>query len=372
MKIDLNDMSAIRYLKLIGFMSVLIGLKILGDMLYSGKALILPLALAVFLTYIIGPLIDYLRFKRFPKWLSVTLPILLTGLVFFFLGIIIKSNVESFVVEFPKYEARTTVLLKQVLTFVNISPETLDSSPKMWFNDPALSQYLDNFSLTKIISTVLGSISNLLSDIFLVLLFLLFMLSGRNTLVIKISKAFKPSTAERISQIIRNINQQIQKYIIAKTLISLLTSILVLIVLYSFDVKFALVWAILTFLLNFIPNVGSILATILPVSIAVIQFESFSPVLWLGGILLTIQTIVGNVIDPKYIGKSIDLSAIVVLFSLIFWGWLWGIIGMFLSVPIMVSIKITLENIPELRFLAILMSAEEDSIDLEQSKPIND
>lgn len=372
MKIDLNDDSVLRYFKLIGLMTALIGLKIIGEMLYFGKALILPLALAVFLTYFIGPMIDYLRHKRFPKWLSVTLPILLTSLVFFFLGVIIKTNVENFVIEFPKYEARTVVLLKQVLSFVDISPETLDSTPKVWLDDPVISQYLNDFSLTKIISTVLGSISNLLSDTFLVLLFLLFMLSGRNTLEIKIHKAFKPSTAQRLSSIFKNINTQIQKYIVAKTLISLLTAILVLIVLYSFDIKFALVWAILTFLLNFIPNVGSIIASILPVSIAVIQFESFSPVIWLGAILLTIQAIVGNVIDPKYIGKSIDLSAIVVLFALIFWGWLWGIIGMFLSIPIMVTIKITLENIPELRFLAILMSAEKDAIDFEQSKSVND
>ncbi len=136
----------------------------------------------------------------------------------------------------------------------------------------------------------------------------MFMLAGRNQLVVKVQKAFESETADRITMILSNINAQIQKYIIAKTLISLLTALLVVIVLYAFGVEFALVWGLLTFLLNFIPNVGSIIATGLPLSIAIIQFDSFVPVIWIFGILMGIQTIVGNVIDPKYIGKSINLS----------------------------------------------------------------
>jgi predicted PurR-regulated permease PerM len=358
MKIDFSEQSLHRYLRIIVIMVSVIGLKIIGDVLYAGKDLILPIALAGFMSFIIGPSIDWLEKKKIPKWLAISIPLLITTGGLFFLGVLIKSNFQSFVVEFPKYEARTKELFEHVLGVLNLPVDLFSGSPKNWFNDPRFEQYFDNFSLTNTISSLLSSLSNVLSNAFLVILFLMFMLAGRNQLVVKVQKAFASETADRITLILSNINSQIQKYIIAKTLISLLTAVLVIIVLYAFGVEFALVWGLLTFLLNFIPNVGSIIATGLPLSIAIIQFDSFAPVIWIFGILMGIQTIVGNVIDPKYIGKSINLSPLVVLFSLIFWGWLWGIIGMFLSVPIMVIVKIILENIPELRFLSVLMSTE--------------
>lgn len=358
MNLDFNEQSLQRYLRIMVVMISIIGLKTIGDVLYAGKNLILPIALAGFMSFILGPSIDWLENKRFPRWLAITIPLLATSGILFFLGVLIKSNVQSFVVEFPKYEARTKELFENIMGFLNIPVDLFIGSPKKWFNDPRFEQYFDNFSLTNTISTLLSSLSNVLSDTFLVLLFLMFMLSGRNQLIVKVQKAFKSETADRITLILSNINAQIQKYIIAKTIISLLTALLVVIVLYAFDVEFALVWGILTFLLNFIPNIGSIIATGLPLTIAIIQYDSFVPVFWLGGILMGIQTIVGNVIDPKYIGRSINLSSLVVLFSLIFWGWLWGIIGMFLSIPIMVIIKIILENIPELRFISIMMSVQ--------------
>ena len=316
------------------------------------------MAFATLISFILSPSIDWFVKKRFPEWLAITIPFVATGIIFFFLGIIVKLNIETFVVEFPKYEARTTIILKEVLSVFDIQIENFKSSPKEWLDDPRVAQYLSEFSLSNLISGLLSSISNTVSNIFIVLLFLLFIIVGRNQLTAKLPIAFEIANAERIKRIFENIKKQIQAYIIAKTLISLVTAFLFIIVLYSFGIQFAIVWGILTFLLNYIPTVGSIIATLLPLSIAIIQYESYGPIIWLGTILFTIQTIIGNFIDPKYIGKSINLSPIVVLFALIFWGWLWGIAGMFLSVPIMVIIKIILENIPELRFISVLMSEQ--------------
>lgn len=349
-----------RYIKIATVMLSIIGLKFLGEMLYSGRSVILPLAFATFISFILSPSIDWFLKKKFPSWLAITIPFVVTGVIFFFLGIIVKINIETFIVEFPKYEARTTLILKNVLSVFDIEIEQFKSSPTAWLDDPRIAQYLSEFSLSNLISGLLSSISNTVSNIFIVLLFLLFIIVGRNQLTAKLPKAFESKNAEKIQEVFKNIKDQIQAYIIAKTLISLLTAISFIIVLYAFGIQFALVWGILTFLLNFIPNVGSIIATLLPLSIAIIQFESYGPIIWLGSILFAIQTIIGNFIDPKYIGKSINLSPIVVLFALIFWGWLWGIAGMFLSIPIMVVIKITLENIPELRFISVLMSEQKE------------
>jgi len=161
----------------------------------------------------------------------------------------------------------------------------------------------------------------------------------------------------RIAAVLNNINRQIQKYLIAKSLISLTTGILFGVVLTLFGVEFALIWALLAFMLNFIPNIGSVIATVLPLTVALIQFSSVAEVFWIAICLVAIQMIIGNFLDPRIVGRSLNLSPLVVLFTLIFWGWLWGIIGMFLAVPIAVVIKIIFENIKPLRFISVLMSA---------------
>ena len=196
----------------------------------------------------------------------------------------------------------------------------------------------------------------------LVLLFLLFILLGRGQLMRKVHWAFAPHTARKISSMLTNINKQVQRYLIAKTFISLATGLLATLVLVLFNVQFALIWGILTFLLNFIPSIGSVIATVLPLAVAIIQFQSWIYVLWIALCLIGIQFVIGNLIDPRIIGRSLNLSPLVVLFSLIFWGWLWGIIGMFLAVPMAVIIKIILENSQSLRFLGILMSSSRADI----------
>lgn len=145
-----------------------------------------------------------------------------------------------------------------------------------------------------------------------------------------------------------------------KTILSLLTSILVLIVLLLFDVDFPIVWALLTFLLNFIPNIGSILASLLPILIAVLQFDSFVTVIWLSVCLVGIQFVMGNIIEPKFMGEGVDLSPVLILFALIAWGYLWGFIGMLLAVPLTVLMKIVFENIKSLAPVAKLMTIQKE------------
>jgi predicted PurR-regulated permease PerM len=211
------------------------------------------------------------------------------------------------------------------------------------------------FSVHRIILNMLGSLLNFLSNSFLVLLFLLFILIGRNQLIQKVQLAFESETAIRIASMLKNINQQIQRYLIAKSLISLGTGFLFYAVLRIFNVEFAIIWGLLAFLLNFIPNIGSVIATILPLPIIYIQFGHFAPVFWVGLLLTGIQAVIGNFLDPRIVGKSLHLSPLLVLFSLIFWGWLWGFIGMFLAVPIAVVIKIIFENTQSLKFMSVLM-----------------
>jgi AI-2 transport protein TqsA len=190
----------------------------------------------------------------------------------------------------------------------------------------------------------------------LVLLFLIFILAGRGQAGVKIKNSFDSERSSKIISILQNIDHQVQKYLAIKTVVSFITGIIVAVVLMLFGVDFAIVFGFLAFLLNYIPNIGSIIATALPVFISVFQFETLWPAFWILVILISVQMTMGNFIEPRIMGKGLGLSPLVILFFLFFWGWLWGIPGMFLAVPIAAVIKIVCSNIPELNFIAVFMS----------------
>lgn len=326
-----------------------------GAVLYQARAIVLPFALAVFFSYILNPLITFFERRRLPGSIAIIFAVLMTFLMLGLIGLLINNSIQSFAQEFPRYEKRFDELLRHLIRVFNLPPE-LFSSQTDGSERFALLANLKDFSVTGIITTTLSSITRFLSNTVLVLLFLLFILMGRNQFQRKLELAFDKKRSDRIVSVFININEQIKKYILMKTLISLITAILAAGVLMSFQVEFAVIWGILTFLLNFIPSIGSVIATVLPLISALIQFDSYLTIVTVAALLVIIQFVMGNVIDPQVVGSQVNLSPLVILFSLIFWGWLWGIIGMFLAVPLAVIIKIIFENIDSLRFLSILMS----------------
>ncbi len=327
-----------------------------GIVLYNIRSMILPFALAVFFAYVLNPLIQFFEDRRVPTFLAILLALVITFIVLNLFGLLVYTSIKSFAVEFPKFEDRFNTILGHITHLLNIPADFF--KPKN--GTPGKLHWLDSISslsLQSLVLNTLGSILNFMSNTFLVLLFLLFILIGRNQLTVKVHLAFRPETAMRITAMLNNINKQIQKYLIAKTAISFTTGLLFTIVLLIYNVQFALIWGILAFMLNFIPNIGSVIATILPLSIAFIQFSKFTTIIWIMILLVSIQITIGNFIDPRIVGRRLNLSPLVVLFSLIFWGWLWGILGMFLAVPIMVMLKIVFENIDSLRFIGVMMSS---------------
>ena len=339
---------------IIGLLSIITVIAV-GFVLYQIRSIVLPFALAVFISFIINPVIQFFEDRRMPTFLAISLALIITFLILNLFGMIVYTSIRSFAVDFPKYSARLTEFVQNAMGFFNLPPEMMDGT----FDEGEKFQLLASIrelSLHRIILQTLGSMLTFVSNSLLVLLFLLFILAGRNQLVAKVRVAFADDTAGRIAEMLKNVNHQIQRYLITKGFISLGTGIIFGVVLALFGVEFAIIWGLLAFLLNFIPNIGSVIATILPLLIAFIQFESFTPLIWLVIILVSVQFVVGNLIDPRVVGHSLNLSPLVVLFSLMIWGWLWGIIGMFLAVPIAVIIKIIFENSRSLHFLNVLMS----------------
>ena len=281
-------------------------------------------------------------------------------IIFFLLlnlgGYILFISIKNVTAGLPDYEEKLRLLLNSLSLKSTLIQDFLHkiglSGNEKW----NWEQSLGDQSLTTLVIRVLGSVFNIVSNTMLVIIYMLFILLGRGSLIPKLAKVLPDQRVDQFNTIINNIRLQIQRYIWIKTVISLITGGLAGIVLFTFDVDFALVWIILTVLLNFIPSIGSIVATILPVTIAFLSTGALYPGLPVLILLSIIQFIFGNIVDPRLVGDYVDVSPLAVLISLIFWGWLWGILGMFLAVPIIVSLKIICENFEQLNMIAILIS----------------
>jgi len=329
----------------------------IGFLMMVTRSFLLPVILAIFIYFILDPVICFFEKRRIPTGISIFLTLTIFILLFLLLGMMISNSIDAFSESAPAYEKRINGLMDQVEKTFNLSDNFLSGD---WKNDPYLKDIMGNFSITGIISSVLKSISNFFSKYILVMLFLIFILMGRNQFEKKVVDAYNNDISGKLINIIHNVHTSIRTYIGMQTLISFITALLVMAVLFFFGMDFVIVWGLLTFLLNFIPTIGSIFAVLLPVTFAFLQFEDAFVVLWIVIILSIIQFTIGNLMAPKIMGKSMNLSPLLVLFSLLFWGWLWGSIGMFLAIPLTVVVKIVFENIDGLRPVSVLMGSAVD------------
>jgi len=323
-----------------------------GVVLSELQSVLLPFIIALFLSNIFKPLVLFLRKKKIPMFLSLLVVLLIIVMLVAGLSMIVSSSAQSFAQEYPKYHAKLEGLLKVTLEQLESLADRIGIKPE----DIKFSDAISIGSITSLITAGVGSFITSLGDAFLIFLFLIFILAGSGNLIEKIDDAFDPNHSLRISSIIRNIDDKIRKYLVTKTLVSLGTGTLTTVILTIIGVDFALLWGFLTFLLNFIPNVGSLISTLFPTLIALLQFDSLTQPILVVVLLIVAQNVMGNVVEPRLMAFSLNLSPLLILVGLIFWGWLWGMWGMILAVPIMSIIKIIFENIDPLKPFAHLMS----------------
>lgn len=320
-----------------------------------GKSIIIPFMIALFLSFIFDPVVDRLTRWKVPVAISVTLTLMLAFIIIYLLGVLIYSNVQMFVEQFPTYQEKIIRFLKDFSAQYEewsgkpLKLESLESID--WL------QTLQSSSVTTGLLAGVGTFLSLVGNIFIVIIFLAYFLTGRRNLNSKIHLAFPADRAVKISHIVDNVIGQIKKYLVAKTMLGLVSSTISIIIFYTFGLDFAIFWGFIIFLMSFIPNIGSIVSTILPVLFSIFQFGSFSPVFWMALCLIILQMVNGNIIEPRLLGKSLNLSSMVVIIFLIFWGYLWGIPGMILAVPIQVAVTLVAENVDSLKFLSVFLRA---------------
>ena len=318
--------------------------------LMAAQSIIIPIILSLFISIIYSQPILWLEKKKIPWGVGVLLVLLIGGILLFTLGGVIGRSINEFFKDAPKYEESLRAMTLNILDALNEAGAEIDSKQLFDLIDPGKV-----FSFTV---GAVGEIGKVISDSFVVLLITIFMLLEVKEFIFK---------SEKIEKLYGNslnyfeeIGKSIRHYLSIKTLVSLLTGLFIWIWLLILGVDYAFLWGVIAFLLNYIPNIGSIVAAIPTVLLALLQL-GVGGMIWTAFGYVLVNIIIGNVIEPKIMGKGLGLSTLIVFLSLIVWGFIFGTVGMFLSIPITISIKIILEQNERTRWLAILLGTKGDT-----------
>ena len=322
--------------------------------LVVGKAFLVPLAVALMVWYVINAMsrsfAKIIPWIKQPNWISMLLAILTIGLFISLTVDLVQNNVANVQESIPKYRDN----------FNNISNKVSQLLPSQVVEKlPKFSELLKGVEFAPILTSFTDNVLAMISNIALVLIYVAFMLAEQGTFRKKISEIF-PDQAKRgsVMSILGHAQEDIQTYLWIKSVTSIITGLVSYFILKLVDVDFAAFWAFTIFMLNFIPTVGSIVATLFPAMLALIQFDTLFPFLVVLIGVGSIQVFVGNVLEPKLMGNSLNVSPFVVMMSLTLWGSIWGIAGMFLSVPITVMMLIVFAHFDRTRYIAVLLSGD--------------
>jgi len=319
-------------------------------LLVVGKPLLVPFAIALIIWYVIDAIALQIRkieiggiqpFHHVSVFLSLVVVVLL------FSGMVqmIGDTVEQVKAAAPSYQHNVSKILDRLasLTGVHVAP--------------AIQHWADDLDLGGIISSIAAAIMGLAGNAGLVAIYVAFLLLEERYFGIKLRIMFPDADRRRrVNQMLDAIQVQIRQYVYIKTMVSALTGIISYVILLWVGVDYAPFWALLIFMLNYIPTIGSMIAVLLPTALALVQFDTFGPFVTLLVSLGTVQVLIGNVLEPRLMGSSLNLSPLVVILALSLWGQMWGVTGMFLSVPITVICMIVLANFPQTRGIAVAMS----------------
>ncbi|MBN2296503.1 MAG: AI-2E family transporter [Pirellulales bacterium] len=324
---------------------MILALAAIAAMLIFTRSVMIPFVLAIFAAIVVSPVQDFLVLKcKCPRWLGALAALLVVFGGLFILGIPVMAAVNTAVMQISDYSENSAWLL-----------DRLDTRMEQWGLDQLDTDVIGRefqAQLPSIATHTLGTATGLVSNVFLILIFLVFLLSGRDS-----HNTSKGLYAE--------FESTTRRYLATKLVISLVTGILVWAILAALGMQMAIVFGALAFLLNFIPSIGSVIATFLPLPIAVSQFYDPETQLynyWMIAAVVVlpgaVQVIIGNVIEPKLIGRGMALHPVAVLLALSFWGLLWGVMGMVLAVPITATIRSVLIRFDTTRYLGDIMAGE--------------
>ena len=313
----------------------------------AAVTIVVPFLLAAFISIISAPPLFWLHRKGLPTWLALLIVISGVLLIGFLVSGLVSSSIKDFSDNLPTYDANLRQLISKMAIWLR--------SHKIDTAGLAVTKLFDTNAAMKLVARGLNSLGKVVTNGLLILMIVIFMLIEASSLPVKLLTIFghEENSLENFDKFINTVKQ----YMAIKTWVSLLTGLAVFIWLAILGVDYAVLWGLLAFFLNYVPNIGSIIAAIPAVLLALIQFGFVKSIIVASGFVV-INLLVGNVIEPKFMGRGLGLSTLVVFLSLIFWGWVLGPVGMLLSVPLTMTAKIALDSREETRWIAILLGPE--------------
>ena len=325
---------------------VLASLTVVIAGLKAASSIFVPLLMAIFLAIISAAMLQWLQRRGLPLWAAMTLVLLLLASTLVTLGSLIGASINQFSSALPRYEAQLNSLITQATVWLGGLGIKLPAGGVTELFDPA--------GAAKLLGRLLSGFGGLLANSMLIILTVLFLIVESTSLPEKLrSISRNPDKAlGDLAAFMASVNH----YLVIKAVMSLITGLAIALYLVILGVDFAIIWGSLAFFMNFVPYIGSIIAAIPAVTLALLDAGPVIALSVAAGFVV-VNIVVGNVLEPRYMGKGLGLSTLVVFLSLLFWGWIFGPVGMFLSTPLTMIVKIALENDPRSRWSSVLLSA---------------
>jgi predicted PurR-regulated permease PerM len=318
--------------------------------LIYGQSLLQPFIFALLIWFIVRKIraglnkIKLIK-NHFPNWLQSLIISLGLFFILFFISRLLLGNINALAKSYPVYEQNVALMITQL-------NDIFDVNLVDYFKT-----HTGDFDFGNLLSDIFKALSELLSNAFIIIIYVLFIFLEEANFHHKLKAVFtQQNQFEKLTHVLDQIEKSITSYIGLKTLVSFITGFASYLVLFFIGIDAPLFWAFLIFLLNFIPTIGSLIGTLFPVIFCLLQFGEFTNALLVLGIVGGIQVLVGNLLEPKLMGESLNISPFVAIFALSFWGALWGITGMLLSVPITVIMVIIFSHFTTTKPIAILLS----------------
>lgn len=322
--------------------------------LREAAELLIPFLLAIFIAVICAPSVFWLQRKKIPRWAAVLLVVLVLWGAFLGLATLLGTSVNNFTRAMPGYQASLEQGFAGLLAWLDGFGLHVPTA--------SIQEQIDPGAAMRLARGVLTSLGGVLTNTFLIMVTVIFILLEAASFPDKLKSAFGQSetTMDAFGTFAGGIN----KYLAIKSLMSLVTGICVWMLLTLVGVDFPVLWGLLAFMLNYVPTIGSIIAAVPAVLLALIQFGGPKGLVVAVGYLV-INLAIANFIEPQMMGRGVGLSTLVVFLSLVFWGWVFGPIGMLLSVPLTMTAKIALGTSEKSRWLAVMLGPEiqADSVD---------
>lgn len=334
-------------LGLASFVVIVAGMRAAND-------LIVPLLASLFLTVICYPPLEWMQKKGLPTWFALVVIILVVSVSLLLVVTIVGSSLQDLTSHIGEYRNQLEDKKNDLLDWI-----AGQGYPQVKENLKDRQVFSTSGSV-RLLTSFLTSLAGLFGDVFWVLLITVFMLLEASTVPRKLAEISRNDPDRDRSAQVDQIRNAVWQYATLKTMISLMVGAGVVVLLKTLGVNYALLWGLIAFFFNFIPNIGSVIAAVPGVAMALIQYD-FRTAIYATIGYVVINLVFSNIVEPRVMGKGMGISALVVFLSLIFWGWVLGPVGMILSVPLTMIVKIVLENSEQGRWVAILLSGESPS-----------